>query len=182
MTGEMMTSEALHMTRRKESGTLTRSASEGETKKPSEFRPSLARRVSVGTRRRGATVLEMAIVSPLVLTLLIGTVDLGIAVYRYNTIAEAARAGTRYAAVHGSSATKQVGPSANNSDVETVVRSRAPGFIASDLTVTSSWPDGDNNSGDHVTVSVNYTYRPAMIWVLSKTVKLGCTSTITISH
>ena len=134
------------------------------------------------THRRGATVLEMAIVSPLVLTLLIGTVDVGIAVYRYNAIAEAARAGTRYAAVHGSSASTQVGPSANNTDVENIVRSRAPGFIASDLTVTSSWPDGGNGPGDHVTVSVNYTYRPAMIWVLSKTVKFGCTSTLTISH
>ena len=137
----------------------------------------------VATHRRGATTLEVAIVSPLVLTLLIGTVDLGIAVYRYNTIAEAARAGTRYAAVHGSSASTKLGPSANNSDVENVVRSRAPGFIASDVTVTSSWPDGTNDPGDHVTVSVNYTYRPAIIWVLSsKTLKLGCTSTLTISH
>src|SRR5436190_16717899 len=112
--------------------------------------------------RGGATVLEMAVVAPAVLLLLFGMIDLGIAVYAYNTLAEAVRAGTRYAAVHGSHATGPAGPVANDKQVEDVVRSYAPGFVASRLRVSSTWPDGDNEPNSHITVSANYDYTPAV--------------------
>lgn len=136
-----------------------------------------------GARQRGTTIVEMAVVAPVVLILLIGTMDLGIAVYAYNTMAEAARAGTRYAAVHGSKAKKQAGPAANDPEVEKTVRAYAPGVIASDLTVASSWPDGDNEPGSRVTVTVNYDYRPATTWIIGFTkLKLGSSSTMYISN
>jgi Flp pilus assembly protein TadG len=133
--------------------------------------------------RGGATVLEMALVAPAVLLLLFGMIDLGIAVYAYNTLAEAVRAGTRYAAVHGGRATTPVGPVADDKQIERVVRSYAPGFVASRLRVSSSWPDGDNDPNSHITVSASYDYTPAVTALLGfKTLKLGSTSTMSIVH
>ena len=135
------------------------------------------------TARRGVTVVEMAVVAPVVLFVLLGTFDLGIAVYAYNTMAEAARAGTRYAAVHGSQSSTKVGPTANDTTVANVVKSYAPGTVVADLAITSTWPDDDNNPGSDVTVTVVYTYRPAIAWLLgAKTLKLSSTSTMTIYH
>ena len=133
--------------------------------------------------RSGATVLEMAIVCPLVLMMLVGLVDMGISVYSYNTLAECVRAGARYAAVHGSKASTQVGPSADNSTVDSVVRSYAPGIVSSELTVNSSWPDGINSAGSRVTVSATCNHKLAATWFLGfKTLKLTSTSTMIIQH
>ena len=136
-----------------------------------------------GRTRAGATVLEMAVVAPAVLLLLFGMIDLGIAVYAYNTLAEAVRAGTRYGVVHGARATKPAGPLANDRQVEDVVRSYAPGFIPAKLTVTSTWPDGDNEPSSHITVSANYNYTPTVTALLGfKTLKLSSTSNMSIVH
>jgi Flp pilus assembly protein TadG len=134
-------------------------------------------------RSRGATMLEMAVVTPLVLMLLIGIVDLGIAVHAYTSLAEAARAGARHAAVHGSSATDQAGPAANDADVEAVVRSYTPGIAASDLTVASSWTDGNNAPGSRVTVRADYDYSLASTWFLGfRSLRLSSSSTMIIIH
>lgn len=49
---------------------------------------------------RGQTLAEFAMVIPLILLLLMGTVDLGRAVFSYNTLAQAARVGSRTAIVN----------------------------------------------------------------------------------
>ena len=59
--------------------------------------------------RNGVTMVEMAIVLMVFLTLVLGMLDLGIAVFRHHVIAEAARQGARQAIVHGSLADK-LGP------------------------------------------------------------------------
>ena len=51
--------------------------------------------------RRGAAMLEAAVVYPVTMLLLIGTVVLGIAVFRYEQVQSLAREGARYASVHG---------------------------------------------------------------------------------
>src|SRR3954454_10658349 len=53
-------------------------------------------------RRRGAVMVEVAIVLMVFLTLIFGMLDLAIAVFRRHLISEAARMGARQAAVHGS--------------------------------------------------------------------------------
>ena len=142
-----------------------------------------SKRAGVKPGRIGATVLEMAIAAPVVLLLLIGMFEMGISVYAYNTLAEAVRAGARYAAVHGAKAATPCGPTANNTNVENVVRGYAPGIVATDLTVTSTWPDGNNSTGSHVTVAATYTYRFAATKLLGmQTLKLSSTSTTVINH
>ncbi len=52
-------------------------------------------------RRRGAAVLETALVLPAFLIITLGTLDLGVGVFRYHVLAQVARHGARQAIVHG---------------------------------------------------------------------------------
>ena len=52
-------------------------------------------------RRRGVSVVEAAVVYPITILLLLGTVVLGLGVFRYQQIQSLAREGARYASVHG---------------------------------------------------------------------------------
>lgn len=55
----------------------------------------------VGRRReRGQSLVETALVMPIVVLMLVGLFDLGRAVYAYNTVSNAAREGARVAAVN----------------------------------------------------------------------------------
>ena len=129
----------------------------------------------VATGRHGAVILEFAIVAPVVLLLLIGSLDLGLAVYAYNTLAEGARAGTRYAAVNGT------GGGATASDVADIVLDAMPGVKAQNLKVQVSWPDGNNLPGSRVTVVVTYSYRPVARLLGLDTLEFSSSSTMTIS-
>lgn len=51
--------------------------------------------------RRGASVVEMAVVAPLVFALTIGVILGGLGVFRYNQVAGLAREGARWASVRG---------------------------------------------------------------------------------
>lgn len=125
----------------------------------------------------------MAIVASLVVLLLIGTLDMGYAVYASNTLAEAVRGGARYAAVHGADSPSPVGPTANSSVIESVVLSYAPGIPAGHLTVTSTWPDGSNSYGNRVTVAATYNYPFVVGSFFGKSaIPLRATTTMEISH
>jgi hypothetical protein len=59
-------------------------------------------RARLGTRdrERGVTLVEFALTLPIILALLFGAIDLGLAVYASNTVSNAAREGARVAAVN----------------------------------------------------------------------------------
>jgi Flp pilus assembly protein TadG len=99
----------------------------------------------------------LAIILPVVLIVLLGTIDFAQVMYAYGTVAEAARTGARYAMVHGSMAASPVGPSANDPNIAQVVKNNAPALNPEKLTITSSWPSGTNSAGSQVSVSVTYT-------------------------
>jgi hypothetical protein len=54
-------------------------------------------RKMLGHRVRGQSMVEFAVLAPIFFMLLLGTIDLGRAVYIYNTISDAAREGARAA-------------------------------------------------------------------------------------
>jgi hypothetical protein len=54
-------------------------------------------RKMLGHRLRGQSMVEFAVLAPIFFMLLLGTIDLGRAVYIYNTISDAAREGARAA-------------------------------------------------------------------------------------
>jgi Flp pilus assembly protein TadG len=131
---------------------------------------------------RGSSLLEFALISFMFVILLAGIVEMGRMVLVYTTIANAARAGARYAIVHGADQT--VSPSGPGNpctcpDVKTVVKNFASAGLVntSALTITVSYPNGDNNAGSPVTVKVMYPYDPFINYfgtLLNKT--LGSTS------
>jgi len=88
---------------------------------------------------RGQTIVEFALMLPIFLLLVTGLFDVARAVWQENTLAYAAREGTRYAIVRGSGAgTDAVYPS-NTQPVIDRVRNSAIGVA--DVTVTAAWPD-----------------------------------------
>jgi Flp pilus assembly protein TadG len=63
-------------------------------------------------RRRGAVVLEGAIVMPVLFLLILGVIILGMGVFRYQEMAYLAREGARWASVHGTQYASDTGNAA----------------------------------------------------------------------
>lgn len=131
---------------------------------------------------QGQAVVEFALVLPLMLLLLVGIIDAAGAVWASNTLAGAAREGTRYAIVHGASSEYPSGPGSatftspdQDSAVTDVVRQRAAGLVG--VEVAATWPDGDNGRGSRVTVVAHVRYRLMVLGAL-----FGDGLAVTLSH
>jgi len=106
--------------------------------------------------QRGQSMVEFALVLPVVLLIITGVFDVARAVWQENTLAYAAREGSRYAIVHGSGycspATCPRPDDAgivflnNQQPVIDVVRRAAVG-IGGNIDVTVCWPDGESTAG-----------------------------------
>ena len=106
----------------------------------------------------GQAMLEFALVLPVVLLIITGVFDVARAVWQENTLAYAAREGSRYAIVHGSGyCSDPTIPSlcpdpngiltlTNQQPVIDVVRRAAVG-IGGNIDVTVCWPDGESTAG-----------------------------------
>lgn len=84
----------------------------------------------------GQSLVEFALILPLFLLIVTGLFDVGRAVFQENTLAYAAREGTRYAIVHGSGSSDPVWPG-NPTPVVNAVRRAALGVP--NVTVVASW-------------------------------------------
>ena len=111
--------------------------------------------------RRGAVVVESAIVISVFLVILLGTLDLGLAVLRYNVLSEAARRMARTASVRGERAAPEHpvwGPNLYNGtagdgsmyadSIENILVTMHP----SDVQIKLEWLDGGNQTGQRVRV------------------------------
>jgi Flp pilus assembly protein TadG len=115
--------------------------------------------------------------------IMLGVLETGRLVLVYTTIANAARAGARYAIVHGSSRatgtliTNASGPSANPAQILTVIKNfaSAGALTVTRLIITVSYPSSSNAPGQMVTVTVVYPYDPLTTY-LPWTVRLGSTT------
>ena len=138
----------------------------------------------------GQALLEFALVGLIFMIVVVGLVELGRAVWNYNTLAHAAREGARYAIVHGSRATEPSGPGSTNftlpdqdAAVTETVRGYASGLDLTDLTVSAEWPDGTNERGRHVRVTARYEYQPMFSNLLHLPgITLTSTSIMTITY
>lgn len=136
-----------------------------------------------GRGDHGSALVEFSLIAFMFIVVLIGVVELGRMLLVYNTLANAARAGARYAIVHGGerTGTGSDGPSGPGSvsQVQTVVEDYASAGLlnTSDLTVNVSYPDSSNAAGSRVSVTVTYPFTPMVSYfnsMLSTT--LGSTS------
>lgn len=88
----------------------------------------------------GTALVEFSLLLPVLLLLILGLFDVSRAVWQENTLAYAAREGTRYAIVHGSASSTPSTPS-NTSAIVSTVKKAAVGVP--DISVTVNYPDAD---------------------------------------
>lgn len=137
----------------------------------------------------GSALIEFALVSTVFLTLLFGIIDAGRALYAYDFVSSAARQGTRYAMVRGTSCSTDLSGcegsnpiGAREADVQAYVRSFAVG-INTDPTIlvisARCWVGGSSFNplpcapGQAVWVQVRYNFAfitplvPQLSWWMS---------------
>jgi Flp pilus assembly protein TadG len=98
---------------------------------------------------RGQTMVEFAIVLPILATVLLGITQFGLAFHNYLGITDAARVGARAAAVHR---TTGACPAARTA-IQTTVSTTQWSTISSRITCTAG-----ANVGDPVTISIKYPF------------------------
>jgi Flp pilus assembly protein TadG len=106
---------------------------------------------------RGQTMTELALVLPILVVLVLGIAQFGVAFNNYVTLTDAARAGARKAAVSRNS-------SSPASDCVKAAQAAAASLTQANLTVTcsSSWTIGSD-----VTVTASYPYSISLLgWVV----------------
>jgi Flp pilus assembly protein TadG len=151
-------------------------------------------------RERGSQIIEFAVTSGVFLALLFGIIDTGRALYTYEFLTYAARAGARWAMVRGSACASTNPASwcepassattgATSADVQTYVRGlNLPGIEASALVVTATWPGGGagcssgNSPGCPVKVQVQYPYVSSIPFVHVTTLTMTPSSQMVISQ
>jgi Flp pilus assembly protein TadG len=140
------------------------------------------------TRRgqRGQTVVEFALAGTVLLSLMFAVIDFGRALFTYNVVTNAARIGSRYAIVHGSSCTLAICP-ASSSAIQTYVLSKVSGLNPSQLTVTARWTTGSGCGdpmfqGPNCIVTVTATYPFKLVMSLNRSWTMTATSQMVISQ
>ena len=153
-------------------------------------------------REDGATILETAIASAVFLAMLIGVMQMMLVLYTFNYVSDAAREGSRYAMVRGSTSCTNT-PALSNcnatgANIQTWVRGHAyPGIASSKLNLTTSWlkvsattpatwsacTSGTCNApGNQVKVVATYSYPLAVPFVPKMTFNLSSTSKMVIAQ
>lgn len=141
------------------------------------------RRMRRPVRSAGQSLVEFSFVTFMLCIMVLGVFEMGRVVLVYTTVANAARAGARYAMVHGSSraagagSTNASGPSSNPAQVLTVIKNFASAGLltTSRLVITVAYPGASNAPGQLVNVTVKYPYDPLTTW-LPLRVNLGSTT------
>ena len=118
----------------------------------------------VGTYRRserGATQVEFAVSILVTVMLIFWVFEMISLVYTYSVLSDAAKEGVRYAIVHGSGVASPSGPG-DSSAVDSAVKDYAKLSLhdVSGITVSTTYPDGDNEAPHRVSVAVSYNYLP----------------------
>ena len=129
--------------------------------------------------RGGQTLVEFSLVTFMTVLLFLAIVEISRMVLVYTTVANAARAGARYAVVHGSNhtgagANGPSGPGSNPPQVVTVIKNFASAGLLNTnaLQITVNYPNGSNLPGRLVSVTVIYPYDP-FTSILPLRVRLG---------
>jgi Flp pilus assembly protein TadG len=150
----------------------------------------------------GSGMVEYAIVFVLLMTMILGMIDFGRALYTYHFLSNVTREATRWAAVNGftcngdSSCNGQGymdSRPATSSDVQTyVTKHTPPGIDTTKITTTVTWPVSTdspavctttaNSPGCTVQVQTSYVFSFLFPWVHSGTLTMSSTSDLIIAH
>ena len=141
-------------------------------------------------KRFGATIVETAIVLPVLLLILFTAIDLSILILNNNALSEAARKVARYGTVRGERSAPELtpwGPSSfqgnadEQNEIAMVVRSVAATMQPEDLDIRVEWPDAANQVNDRIHVVLSYPHRP-IFGLTGSMFTLEATSTMRIRH
>ena len=123
--------------------------------------------------------------------LIVGLFDVGRAIWLSNTLATAVREGTRYGIVHGALSASPTGPGAasytppdTDTSITAQVRNYASG-VPNNLTVQSTWPDGNANRGSCIVVTATFPFTPILSQVFlggGLNITLRSSSTLVIAQ
>jgi Flp pilus assembly protein TadG len=128
--------------------------------------------------QRGSALIEFAMVTFLLMTVILAGIEFDRMVLVYTALGNSARAGVRYAIVHGSHRTATgdpaSGPGAGNqaaviakvkqyASAGTLNTSTPPLGVLPAFNVLVEYPSGDNKSGSLVKVTVTYRYDPFVV-------------------
>lgn len=129
-------------------------------------------------RRRGTAVVELAIVSPLMILLFLGTFISGLGVFRYQQISMLAREGARWASVHGPTYQKENTANAPTSqDVyNNAVAPKMVGLNPAELTCVLT---PITSTSATATVTVTYSWVPESLF---SPITFSSTSTMPITY
>jgi Flp pilus assembly protein TadG len=146
-------------------------------------------------RREGTVTVESTVVVLALLTMILGMLDLGLAVFQYHVVSEAARQGARLAIVHGQMAPSgwnggSWGPTTINKSANTsgtpLVDEIKPLLVSLDLTQTTikaEWLDGGNAPENRVRVTVSTTFQSSVTFIFGgSSLNLSASSTMPIAH
>jgi Flp pilus assembly protein TadG len=112
-------------------------------------------------KRQGVTVLECAVVFPLLIILVVGLIIAGVGVFRYQEVAALAREGARWASVRGQSYQFFTGkdPATPEDVYNNVIKPRSVALDQTRLKYSVTW-DPDNRQKATVTVRIDYQWIP----------------------
>jgi Flp pilus assembly protein TadG len=136
---------------------------------------------------RGSALVEFAVAATATLTLTLGIIDCGRALYTYHLVSNGARLATRYAIVRGSNCSV-AGCPATSTSIQTYVRSVSPGISQSQLTVVTSYPTvgsactGSATAGCPVRIQVSYPFKFIVSLLPSFTMNMTSASQMVISQ
>jgi Flp pilus assembly protein TadG len=111
-----------------------------------------------GRDERGAALVEFALVLPLLLTLLLGTIDFGKAFNYWNDQTQLAATGARFAAVNHNPGGGTLQQYIQSQADTTELRNGGTAQVASPVSVCITFPAGTSNPGDPVQVTVTSQY------------------------
>src|SRR5262245_10634178 len=144
-------------------------------------------------RRKGATVVECAVVYPVLFLFLLGLAVGGAGIFRYQEVASLAREAARYASTHGANYRSDAGLPVGDAptwSTDIYNNSISPNTVALDpnsLSYSVAWPDivnlpgkPDNWPGSTVTVTVTYQWFPEIYLV--GPITLSSTSSMPITN
>jgi len=145
--------------------------------------------------RRGATLLEGAIIILVFLVLVFGMLDLSIGLMRFHLVSAATRHGARRAIVHGELAPAgwkggvwgpgniDVPATASGIPLVDEIRPLLVGMDPNQTRIQADWIDGANGVEDRVRITVTTPYQPMMTFIFGNpTFRLRASSTMPIAH
>ncbi|HKV55565.1 MAG TPA: TadE/TadG family type IV pilus assembly protein [Candidatus Binataceae bacterium] len=127
----------------------------------------------------GQALLEFAGIVTTFLLVIFTIIEMGLALYSYNTICEASREAARYAAIHSPTSANP----AANATIQQVAINAASGVTLASSNVTVSWPHDPNMPAyNDAQIQITYNYSLSIPFIAPVTLPLTSTSRMLVSQ